>query len=82
MAAPAAGPTRLAEVEAELTRLRHQHDIAMSRFRFEEATALGPALAALERERDTLAAALPPPDNRSGVVPVLVRPRRPRSRRR
>lgn len=52
---------RLAELEAKLMWLRHQHDIAMSRFLFEEATTLGPALAALERERDTLAATLPPP---------------------
>ena len=80
---------RLTEVERELARLRHRHDIAMSAFRFEEATALGPAIAALEQERQMLAAALParrePP---TGVVPVLtergrparLRPRRKRSK--
>jgi len=72
---------RLAKVEAELAWLRHRHDIAMSAFRFEEATALGPAIAALENEQRALAAALPPPTPAIGVVPVLARPRRPRPRR-
>jgi hypothetical protein len=66
---------RLAEVERELARLRHHHDIAMSAFRFEEATALGPAIAALEKERQALAAALPIPEPETGMVPVLARPR-------
>ena len=73
---------RLAEIERELARLRYRHDIAMSAFRFEEATALGPAIAALERERQALRGALPadaePP---KGVVPELARPRRLRSRK-
>jgi len=69
---------RLAEVEHKLARLRHRHDIAMSAFRFEEATALGPAIAALERERQALVTALPPPPIETGVVPVLARPRRGR----
>jgi hypothetical protein len=68
--------TRLAEVERELARLRYRHDIAMSAFRFEEATALGPAIAALEREWQALAAALPAEEPETGVVPVLARPRR------
>ena len=77
-----ATPARLAEIECELARLRYRHDIAMSAFRFEEATALGPAIAALERERQALATALPaaaePP---TGIVPALTRPRRLRSRK-
>jgi hypothetical protein len=67
---------RLADVEAELARLRYRHDIAMSAFRFEEATALGPALAALENERRALAAELPLPAPETATVPVLGRPRR------
>ncbi len=75
---------RLAQVERELTRLHEQHDLAMSAFRFEEATALGPAIAALEQEQQALAAALPTDrGSPTGVVPLLLRsPRRGRSRRR
>ena len=80
MDALAAKRARLAEVERELARLRYRHDIAMSAFRFEEATALGPAIAALDKERQALAAILPTPDPPMGVVPELMRPRR-RSRR-
>jgi hypothetical protein len=75
---------RLAEIERELTRLRYRHDIAMSAFKFEEATALGPAIAALEREQQALLAAAPegPADEApTGVVPVLARSAR-RLRRR
>jgi hypothetical protein len=62
----------LAEVERELARLRYRHDIAMSAFRFEEATALGPAIAALDRERQALAESLPPGlEPPTGVVPML-----------
>jgi hypothetical protein len=72
----AAPRARLAEIERELARLRHRHDIAMSAFRFEEATALGPSIAALERERQGLAEALPPAEPpQTGVVPTLVTPR-------
>lgn len=67
---------RLAEIERELARLRYRHDIAMSAFRFEEATALGPAIAALEKERQQLTAALPQIEPPTGVTPVLARPRR------
>ena len=77
----AARRARFADVEAELGRLRHLHDIAMSAFRFEEATALGPAIAALERERQALAAELPPAAAATGVVPALARPGRMRRRR-
>jgi hypothetical protein len=78
----AARRARLAEVERELARLRYRHDIAMSAFRFEEATALGPAIAALEKERQELAALLPaaaePPQPQ---IPTLERhPRRIRRR--
>ena len=71
---------RLAEVERELKKLRHRHDLAMSAFRFEEATALGPRIAALENERQELMARLPQqaPEPPIGVVPELTRPRRAR----
>jgi hypothetical protein len=69
---------RLAEIDRDLARLRHHHDIAMSAFRFEEATALGPAIAALEKERERLAAALPDNEPPTGVVPVFARLRRRR----
>jgi hypothetical protein len=77
---------RLAEIERELTRLQYRHDIVMSAFRFEEATALGRTMAALESERQALAAMLPAPKPApapTGVVPALARPpRRRRPRRR
>lgn len=69
---------RLVEIDRELTRLRYRHDIAMSAFRFEEATALGPAIAALEKERDRLATAFPDAEPPTGIVPVLIQPRRRR----
>lgn len=72
----------LAEVERELAGLQHRHDIAMSAFLFEEATALGREIAALDRQRQALMAALPTaePEPPAGVVPVLDRPRRRRRR--
>ena len=76
----AARRARLAEIDRELARLRYRHDIAMSAFRFEEATAIGPAIAALEKERQALDAALPPLDPETGGVPVLARPGRRRGR--
>jgi hypothetical protein len=69
---------RLAEIDRELTRLRYRHDMAMSAFRFEEATALGPSIAVLEKEREQLAAALPKFEPPTGIAPVLARPRRRR----
>jgi hypothetical protein len=77
---------RLAEIERELVRLRYRHDIAMSAFQFEEATAFGRQIAALENEWQALAAAHPaalPAEPATGIVPVLARPgrRRPRARR-
>jgi hypothetical protein len=84
MATPGAGQTRLAEIERELARLRYRHDIAMSAFKFEEATALGPAIAALEREQQSLVATAPAAsvdESPTGIVPVLARAaRRPRRR--
>ena len=74
----AARRARLAEVERELVRLRYRHDIAMSAFRFEEATVLGPAIAVLENERQRLAANLPEPEPDAGAIPVMARPRRRR----
>jgi hypothetical protein len=75
---------RLGEIDGELARLRYRHDIAMSAFLFEEATALGRAIAALEAERQTLADQHPaagPAQPASGIIPALVRPRRRRNRR-
>ena len=69
---------RLAELDRELARLRYRHDDAMSAFRFEEATALGPAIAALEKERQRLAAAWPQVEPPTGIAPLLARPRRRR----
>jgi hypothetical protein len=73
---------RLADIERELARLRYRHDIAMSAFRFEEATAFGPAIAALEKERAALVAALPPEPPPTPVVPRLLPARRGRRGRR
>lgn len=72
----AARRERLAAVDRELARLRYRHDIAMSAFRFEEATALGPAIAALETERQGLSVTLPAPEPPTRTVPQLLsRPR-------
>ncbi|MGH7095404.1 MAG: hypothetical protein ACREFB_17965 [Stellaceae bacterium] len=75
---------RLAALDTEIARLRYRHDIAMSAFRFEEATAFGAPIAALERERTTLAAALPPaePSRPTPPAPLLAPARRGRPGRR
>ena len=84
---PADSAARLVEVDDELARLRSQHDLAMSAFRFDEARALQSRVAALEDERRALAVNLPPTlEPPSGVVQTLARPRRglrqrPRRRR-
>lgn len=78
---PAEARVRLAAVEAELTRLRYRHDIAFSAFRFEEATALGPAINALEREREALAAAIPPEPPKAPAPTRVEAPRGRRGRR-
>ena len=73
----AAQRARLAVVEHELKRLQYRHDIAMSAFLFEEATALGREIAPLEAERQALAAALPAAaEPKTGILPALARPRR------
>jgi hypothetical protein len=74
----AATRARVAEIDRDLARLRYRHDIAMSAFRFEEATALGPTIAALEKERQNLAAAVPDTEPPTGIVPTLARSRRRR----
>lgn len=77
---------RLAGIDRDLARLQYRHDIAMSAFLFEEATALGRAIAELDRERQALAADLPPPASwpaaETGIVPALAHPRRRPARRR
>ena len=77
------GPrARLAEIARELTRLRYRHDIAMSAFRFEEATGLGQRIATLEREQQALTGATPTTvsgiETPTGIIPTLDRPRRRR----
>jgi hypothetical protein len=75
----AARRARLAEIERELARLQAEHDLAMSAFKFDEASALQRRLEALEDERRAFAAALPPvgaaAEPALGVVPRLARPR-------
>jgi len=78
---------RLAAIDRELASLQAQHDLAMSAFKFDEATALQRRIEALEDERRALAAALPPVTAEAeptlGGVPVLMSPRRAlRARRR
>jgi hypothetical protein len=77
--------TRLAAVDDELVRLQARYELAMSAFKFDEASALQPQIAALEAERRILAQSFPPtaaPEPRTGVVPMLgKRPRRGRARR-
>ena len=81
----AAKRTRLAELDRELAWLQAQHDLAMSAFKFDEASALQRRIAAGETERQALAATLPAPsadpEPASGIVPVLARPSRRRARR-
>jgi hypothetical protein len=70
----------LEAIDRELARLRATHDLAMSAFKFDEANALQPRIAALEDERRVLIVHLPAPppaaEPPTGVVPVLARPRR------
>jgi hypothetical protein len=77
---PAMKSARLAEIERESAWLQYRHDIAMSAFRFEEATGLGRAIALLDQERQALAEDLPAAaaEPATGVVPVLTRPWRRR----
>jgi hypothetical protein len=77
---------RLADIDRELASLQGQHDLAMSAFKFDEANALQRRIVALEDERQTVVAALPPAEpaalSPSGIVPLLARPRRLRRIRR
>ena len=81
----AARRARLAAIERELARLRATHDLAMSAFKFDEASAVQRRIEPLDDERRSLAARLPAPmpaaGPDTGVVPVLARPRPARRRR-
>jgi len=84
-----AAPTRarLAEIDRELEALQAQHDLAMSRFRFDEANALQRRIGALEDERCAVSAVLPPlkltAEAPRGGAPFKMPPRRVlRARRR
>ena len=76
---------RLSAVERELAELQARYDLAMSRFKFDEANAVQREISVREAERQSLAAALPATAPRRepplGVVPVISRARR-RVRRR
>jgi hypothetical protein len=69
---------RLAVVERELAGLGDRHDLAMSEFKFDEAREVQQRIAALERERDELVAALPAPAPPPSAAPARVMVRRPR----
>jgi hypothetical protein len=74
---------RLAVVEERLAGLRAQYDLAMSAFKFDAARELFTRIAAATRERDALAAGLPPLPQAPVPVPVqLIRRRLPRRARR
>jgi len=77
---------RLAAVDDELAKLQARYELAMSAFKFDEASALQQQIARLDAERRVLAQALPPPtaapEPPTGIVPMLgKRPRRGRARR-
>ena len=75
---------RRATIDRELAQLRSWHDLAMSAFKFDEADALQRRIAALEDERQSLAAGQPAPLPAAvapiGIVPLLAQPRRRRPR--
>lgn len=77
---------RLSAVERELAELQAQYDLAMSRFKFDEANTVQRNISVREAERQSLAAALPAltvdPEPPVGVVPVISRALRRRVRRR
>jgi hypothetical protein len=72
---------RLAAVERELAGLGVRHDLAMSAFKFDEAREVQQRIAALERERGELIAALPPLAE-PPPAPAIIRQRRLIQRRR
>jgi hypothetical protein len=75
---------RLAAIERELPELGSRHDSAMSAFKFDEAREFQQRIAMLEQERaelaNTLPTVLPPPA--TAPVPIMIRRRRARPRRR
>jgi hypothetical protein len=71
---------RLAEIEAELARLRERYDLLMNAFRFEAARAIHVRIEAAERERRELAALLPPLQPEPPPTPCAVAQRRRRHR--
>ena len=82
----AARREELAAVERKLAQLKAQYELAMSAFKFDEANALQLHIAALDGERRTLAASLPPlpapAEPPTGLVPVIGQPGRASRRRR
>ena len=78
MAEREAKRSRLAVVERELAGLSVRHELAMSAFRFDEAREAQQSIAVLERERDELVEALPPPTSAPAAMPAPVRVRRRR----
>ena len=76
---------RLTTVDDELAKLQARYEIAMSAFKFDEASVLQQQIAALEAERRILAQSFPPtaaPEPPTGMVPTLgKRPRRGWARR-
>lgn len=80
MSATVARRAKLADIEAELTRLRERYDQLMNAFRFDEARKLADAVAAAEREHAALTAQLSPPALDEGKPYTVARPRRRRGR--
>ena len=76
----AARRARLAEVEADLTRLRERYDQLMNAFKFDEARALVRAIEEAEGERTALAETVPPPVPEEPRPYAVARPRLRRGR--
>jgi hypothetical protein len=76
----AARRARLAEVEADLARLRERYDQLMNAFKFDEARALAGAIEEAERERTVLAETLSPRAPEEPRPYAVARPRRRRAR--
>jgi hypothetical protein len=74
----AARRARLAALETTLARSRAQYDVLMNAFRFEAARALALRIEADERERQALAATLPPAPEPPPARPYAVARRRGR----
>jgi hypothetical protein len=77
----AARRVRLAELDAALTRLAEQYDLAMSHFKFDEARDLHARIEPMTRQRNARAAGLPPlPPSPPPAPFTLARPHRRRRR--